>query len=192
MCPNIIEKKSMGDESNFWLLVRPRFHDRRIWYFFSWTTDVTLFPWSPPFLPPLIHCVCYKVGQEGKGNDVLGESNPITIEKISLDHKFKFNFIVLNFLQEAKHISTQLLPKIQPNLINVTLLNKRLPTIWGHIWPRWRLRIEGHLRVTSHTRLRAHDQYISSTLIGGKGGVGPSLLHTMLEGPTEYVNARWM
>jgi len=47
------------------------------------------------------------------------------------------------------------------------------------------------LRATSHTRLRAHDHYISSTLIGGKGGVGPSLLHTMLEGPTEYVNARW-
>ena len=33
----IIEKKSMGDESSFCLLVRPRrlcFHDRRIWYFF--------------------------------------------------------------------------------------------------------------------------------------------------------------
>jgi hypothetical protein len=30
----------------------------------------------------------------------------------------------------------------------------------------------------------------SSTLIGGKGGAGPSsLLHTTLEGPTEYVNA---
>jgi hypothetical protein len=25
---------------------------------------------------------------------------------------------------------------------------------------------------------------------GGKGGVGPTLLHTTLEGPTEYVNAR--
>ena len=25
-----------------------------------------------------------------------------------------------------------------------------------------------------------------------KVGVGPSLLHTRLEGPTEYVNARWM
>ena len=33
----------------------------------------------------------------------------------------------------------------------------------------------------------------SSTLVGGKGGAGgPSSLHTMLEGPTEYVNARWM
>ena len=48
------------------------------------------------------------------------------------------------------------------------------------------------LRATSHTRPRACDHYTSSTLIGGKGGVGPSSLHTMLEGPTEYVNARWM
>ena len=47
------------------------------------------------------------------------------------------------------------------------------------------------LRATSHTRLRARDQYSSSTLIGGKGGAGPSSLHTTLEGPTEYVNA-WM
>ena len=48
------------------------------------------------------------------------------------------------------------------------------------------------LRATSYTRLRARDHYTSSTLIGGKGGAGPSLLHTTLEGPTEYVNARWM
>jgi hypothetical protein len=47
-------------------------------------------------------------------------------------------------------------------------------------------------RATSHMRLRAHDHYTSSTLIGGKGGAGPSLLHITLEGPTEYVNARWM
>ena len=49
-------------------------------------------------------------------------------------------------------------------------------------------------RATSHTRLIVRDHYISSTLIGGKGGANPSLLHTMLlEGPTEYVNdARWM
>ena len=26
----------------------------------------------------------------------------------------------------------------------------------------------------------------------GKGGAGPSSLHTLLEGPTEYVNTRWM
>ena len=49
-------------------------------------------------------------------------------------------------------------------------------------------RTKGH----SHTRLRAHDHCTSGTLIGGKGGAGPSLLHSSLEGPTEYVNARWM
>ena len=48
------------------------------------------------------------------------------------------------------------------------------------------------LRATSHMRLRAHDDYTSSTLVVGKGGVGSSLLHTMLEGPMEYLNARWM
>jgi hypothetical protein len=47
-------------------------------------------------------------------------------------------------------------------------------------------------RATSHTRLRARAHYTSSTLIGGKGGAGPSLLHTMLEGPMEHVNERWM
>ena len=46
------------------------------------------------------------------------------------------------------------------------------------------------LRTTSHTRLSARDQYTSSTLIGGKGGAGPSSLHTKLEGPTEYVNRK--
>jgi hypothetical protein len=46
------------------------------------------------------------------------------------------------------------------------------------------------LRATSHTRLRAHDHYTSSTLIGGKDGAGSSSLHTTLEGPTEDVNAR--
>jgi hypothetical protein len=48
------------------------------------------------------------------------------------------------------------------------------------------------LEATSHTRLQACDQYTSSTLIGGKGGAGPSSLHTTLEGLMEYVNARWM
>jgi hypothetical protein len=33
-----------------------------------------------------------------------------------------------------------------------------------------------HLRATSHTRLRARDHITSSTLIGGKGGAGPSSL----------------
>jgi hypothetical protein len=46
-------------------------------------------------------------------------------------------------------------------------------------------------RATSHTRLRARDR-TSSTLIGGKVGAGPRSLHTTLEGPTEYVNARWL
>jgi len=48
------------------------------------------------------------------------------------------------------------------------------------------------LRATSHTRPRARDHYTSSTLIGGKSRSGPSSLPTMLEGPTEYVNVRWM
>ena len=65
-----------------------------------------------------------------------------------------------------------------------------MPYVWDHrIWwqtcgemgnneesssyrPRWAL------RATSHTRLRARDHYTSSTLIGGKGGAGPSSLHT--------------
>jgi hypothetical protein len=46
------------------------------------------------------------------------------------------------------------------------------------------------LKATSHTKLRARDQYSSSTLIGGKGGADPSSLHTTLEGPKEYVYAR--
>ena len=46
--------------------------------------------------------------------------------------------------------------------------------------------------IHSHTRLRARDQYTSSTLIGGKGIAGPSSLHTTLEGPTECVNAKWI
>jgi hypothetical protein len=48
------------------------------------------------------------------------------------------------------------------------------------------------LRATSHTRLRTHDHYTSSTLVDGKSGAGPSSLHITLEEPTEYVNARWM
>ena len=46
------------------------------------------------------------------------------------------------------------------------------------------------IKATSYTRLRAPNHYTSSTLIGGKDGAGPSSLHTTLEGPTEYVNAR--
>ena len=49
------------------------------------------------------------------------------------------------------------------------------------------------LRATTDMRLRARAHCTSSTLNGGKGGAGPSSpLHTTLEGPTEYMNARWM
>jgi hypothetical protein len=34
--------------------------------------------------------------------------------------------------------------------------------------------------------------FTSSTLIGGEGEAGQSLLHTAFEGPMQYVNARWM
>ena len=44
------------------------------------------------------------------------------------------------------------------------------------------------VKATSHMRLRACDQYTSSTLIGVKAGAGPSSLHTTLKGPTEYVS----
>ena len=54
------------------------------------------------------------------------------------------------------------------------------------------LNLVGDLRATSHMSLSAHEHYTSSTFIGGKFGAGPSSLHTTLEGPTEYVNARWM
>jgi hypothetical protein len=47
------------------------------------------------------------------------------------------------------------------------------------------------LGAISNVRLRARVHYTSSTLIGGKGGAGPSLLSIELEGPTKYVNARW-
>jgi hypothetical protein len=40
-------------------------------------------------------------------------------------------------------------------------------------------------RATSNTRLRTRDHYPSKTLVGGKGGAGPSSHHTTLEGPTE-------
>ena len=52
--------------------------------------------------------------------------------------------------------------------------------------------MRGMLKATSHTRLRAHDHYTSSTLIGGKNRANPSSLHTTFEGPIKYVNARWM
>jgi hypothetical protein len=44
--------------------------------------------------------------------------------------------------------------------------------------------LNAYRRATSHMRLRARDIYTSSTLIGGKGGAGPSSLYTTLEGAT--------
>ena len=51
------------------------------------------------------------------------------------------------------------------------------------------LSVKSLVRATSHTRLRARDQYIPSTLVGGKGRTSPCSLHTTtLEGPTECVS----
>ena len=58
----------------------------------------------------------------------------------------------------------------------------------AHSYRVQKLHPKGH----SHTRLRARDHYTSSTLTGGNGGARASLLHTTLEGPMEYVKARWM
>ena len=49
----------------------------------------------------------------------------------------------------------------------------------------------GQVRVHTH-ETESRDHYTSNTLIGGKGGASPSSLHIIIEGPTEYVNARWM
>ena len=76
----------------------------------------------------------------------------------------------------------------------MVLLCFRDDYIWGQTWfflglfP-WDFR--PFKRAASHTRLRARDCYTSSTLVGGKGGAGPSSPHTTLDGPTEYVDARW-
>ena len=59
------------------------------------------------------------------------------------------------------------------------------------LWSRAQLSKPSLFRATSHTRLRARDHYTSSTLIGGKGGAGPTSLHTTLEWLTTHVNARW-
>ena len=45
--------------------------------------------------------------------------------------------------------------------------------------------MEKEIRATSHMKLRPRDHYTSGTLIGGKGGAGPSSLYTTLEGPTK-------
>ena len=46
--------------------------------------------------------------------------------------------------------------------------------------------------IASHTKLNVRDHCTSSTLIDGKGGATASSLHTALEGPTLYMNARLM
>ena len=48
------------------------------------------------------------------------------------------------------------------------------------------------VRVTSHTRLRAHNHCTLNTLLGGKGRARPSSIYTTLGGPTVQVNARRM
>ena len=52
-----------------------------------------------------------------------------------------------------------------------------LNVTWSYLETRRKGR---NLRATSHTRLRACDHYISSTLIGGKCGAGPSSLYPTL------------
>ena len=59
-----------------------------------------------------------------------------------------------------------------------------LNTIFSVVFSFWEYTTQ---KATLHTRLRVHDHCTSSTLIGGKGGAGPTLVHTVLEVPTEYV-----
>ena len=72
-----------------------------------------------------------------------------------------------------------------PSIFNweLSCSHHRLLTQW-HMWLEY-FNLPSIFLVTSH-------HYTSSTLIVGKGGAGPSSLHTMLERPMEYVNARWM
>ena len=46
---------------------------------------------------------------------------------------------------------------------------------------------EPTVRATSHTRLRARDHSLQALPLVENGGVGPSSLHTVLEGPKEGV-----
>ena len=74
-----------------------------------------------------------------------------------------------------------------------TPISNRFTNAWLRLKAIWSSNHHNSaIRATLHTRLRARDHYTLSTLIGGKGGAGPSSLHTTLEGPTEYVNVRWM
>jgi hypothetical protein len=67
-----------------------------------------------------------------------------------------------------------------------------LEVCWDGLWTLYFGLSQSHGHSSWLMRLGAHDHYTSSILIGGKGGAGPSLLHTTLEGPLESVNARWM
>ena len=80
-------------------------------------------------------------------------------------------------------------PKLAAQLgHNLGRATQTLPTQGGSSSP-----LQGHGSwLICEVALRARDHYTSSILIGRKGGAGPSSLHTTLEGPTEYVNARWM
>jgi len=49
-----------------------------------------------------------------------------------------------------------------------------------YTWVIVTIRVNGSLKATSHTRLRARDRITANALIGGKGGAGPSSLHTTI------------
>ena len=51
---------------------------------------------------------------------------------------------------------------------------------------------KGRPHFTHETESPSPLHYKLSTLIGGKGGAGPSSIYTTLEGPMEYVSARYM
>ena len=70
-----------------------------------------------------------------------------------------------------------------------------LEVFWDGLWTLsfGLSQFDGHSSwLVCEVALSARDHHTSSTLIGGKSGASPSSLHTMLEWPTEYVNARWM
>ena len=104
-------------------------------------------------------------------------------------HYFKIPYITCTFLQNLSTMNI-LDPIFYCTVVSNFFASAPPPSHDGYvsaiaISPK----TEHTIRATSHTRLRAHDHYTSSTLIGGKGGAGPSSLHTTLEGPSEYVNA---
>ena len=92
---------------------------------------------------------------------------------------------VSNNAPSQTHVGAYVVWRVHPPGLFLSYSGKKGKDQQSHISVLW-------VRATPHTRLRAHDHYTSSALIGGKGGAGPSLLHTTLEGPMEYVNARWM